>query len=413
MRRGIGAAREDVNVSVEGGTRIEIKGVPKISKIPLLTYGEGMRQWNLLRLREELKQRKITPDSFNAKSFDVTTIFKKPQYVPLKGAVESGLKIKCVLLKGFEGLLHWQTQMDTYFSKEISDRVRVIACLTTIPNLIHSDSKSDTITSSDWQSVRKFVGATENDTLVIVWGNEEDSKTAVNEIIIRAKEATIGIPSETRQALSDGTNGFERILPGADRMYPDTDLPPKKISADRLNEIKKWLPEKFWNRIKWYKDLKIPEDTISDLSISEYAELFKTAVGEWKVNPTTAAVVLIHYPKRLKKTGYNIELLNENVFSEILKAYSEEKIPRDAILSALQNVTELGLFTKEIFFKPINEKELDTLIKSASDELKMVKLYNEKNAKHILMDLLMKELRGRISASYVAEKVGFLKGGQK
>jgi glutamyl-tRNA(Gln) amidotransferase subunit E len=413
VRRGIGAAREDVNVSVDGGTRVEIKGVPKISKIPILTYYEAMRQWNLLRLREELKRRKITPDSFKAESFDVTTILKKLHYVPLKGAVEAGLKIKCVLLKGFAGLLHWQTQTDTYFSKEISDRVRVIACLTTIPNLIHSDSKSDTITSSDWQSVRKFVGATENDTLVIVWGNEEDSKTAVSEIFIRAKEATIGIPSETRQALSDGTNGFERILPGADRMYPDTDLPPKKISEDRLNEIKKWLPEKFWNRIKWYKEIKIPEDTISDLSISEYADLFKTAVKKWKVNPVAAAVVLIQYPKRLKKTGYNIKLLNENIFSKILKAYSKEKIPRDAILSALQNVIELGLFTEEVFFKPINDEEFDSHIKSASGELKKMKLYNEKNTEHILMGLLMEKLRGRVSAQYVAEKIGFLNGGQK
>ncbi|RKY94528.1 MAG: Glu-tRNA(Gln) amidotransferase GatDE subunit E [Ignavibacteriae bacterium] len=412
VRRGIGAAREDVNVSVEGGTRVEIKGVPKISKIPILTYYEAMRQWNLLRLREELKRRKITPDSFEAESFDVTTILKKLHYAPLKGAVEAGLKIKCVLLKGFTGLLHWQTQTDTYFSKEISDRVRVIACLTTIPNLIHSDSKSDTITSSDWQSIRKFVGATENDTLVIVWGNEEDSKTAINEIIIRAKEATIGIPSETRQALSDGTNGFERILPGADRMYPDTDLPPKKVSEDRLNEIKKWLPEKFWNRIKWYKELKIPDDTISDLSISEYAELFKTAVKKWKVNPITAAVVLIQYPKRLKKTGYNIELLNENIFSKMLKAYSEEKIPRDAILSALQNVIELGLFTEEIFFKPITDEELDSQIKSATGELKKMKLYNEKNTEHILMGLLMKKLRGRVSANHVAKKVGFLMEGK-
>ena len=413
VRRGIGAAREDVNVSVEGGTRVEIKGVPKISKIPTLTYYEAMRQWNLLRLREELKQRKITPDSFKAESFDVTSILKKPHYAPLKGAVEAGLNIKCVLLKGFAGLLHWETQTDTYFSKEISDRVRVIACLTTIPNLIHSDSKSDTITSSEWQRVRKFVGATENDTLIIVWGNEEDTKTAANEIIIRAKEATIGIPSETRQALSDGTNGFERILPGADRMYPDTDLPPKKISEDRLNELKKWLPEKFWERIKWYKELKIPEDTISDLSISEYAELFKTAVKEWKVDPTTAAVVLIQYSKRLKKTRYNTELLNENIFSEILKAYSENRIPRDAILSALQNVIELGLFTEEIFFKPINDNELNTQIESASEAVKKMRLYNEKKTEHILMGLLMNKLRGRVPAPYVAEKIGYINGGQK
>ena len=36
VRRGIGAARQDVNVSVEGGTRVEIKGVPRLRMIPLL-----------------------------------------------------------------------------------------------------------------------------------------------------------------------------------------------------------------------------------------------------------------------------------------------------------------------------------------------------------------------------------------
>ena len=59
VRRGIGSARQDVNVSVTGGTRVEIKGVPRIPMIPLLTYNEAMRQWNLLRLRQELGRRNI------------------------------------------------------------------------------------------------------------------------------------------------------------------------------------------------------------------------------------------------------------------------------------------------------------------------------------------------------------------
>jgi len=120
IRRGIGAAREDVNVSVSGGTRIEIKGVPKISLIPLLTYQEAMRQWNLLRLKEELNRRGITEETFKAESFDITKILRKPNYAPLKHAVEKGFRIKCVVLKGYGGLLRWQTQTDTYFSKEIS-----------------------------------------------------------------------------------------------------------------------------------------------------------------------------------------------------------------------------------------------------------------------------------------------------
>lgn len=412
VRRGIGAARQDVNVSVAGGTRVEIKGVPRIPMIPLLTYNEAMRQWNLLRLREELKIRNITQENFQAESLDITNLLKKVSYVPLINAIISNMKIKCVVLKGFHGLLHWQTQTNTYFSKEISDRVRVIACLTTIPNMIHSDSKGDTITSSEWQKVSKAVNASNEDTMVIVWGSEEDTETAVKEIIIRAHEAAVGIPSETRQALSDGTNGFERILPGADRMYPDTDLPPKKITKERLGEIKRWLPEQFWKRQEWYKQLGIPKDTVEELSISKYADLFKKAVLEWKVNPTTAAVFLIQYPKRLKKNARMIEWMNERMLEGILKSYSEGNIPQDALFSVLKTSAELGVFTKEIIQASINEKELDEEIVNAKNEIAKIKIKSSENIPEILMGKLMQKLRGKVPAKILAEKVGFLgKGG--
>jgi len=410
VRRGMGAAREDVNVSVEGGTRIEIKGVPQITMIPILTYNESMRQWNLLRLREELKKRGITPETFKAEYYDITKLLKKVYYAPLKNAADSGMKINVVVLKGYKDLLHWQTQTDTYFSKEISDRVRVIACLTNIPNLIHSDSKSDTITSSDWLKVKKFTNASDNDTMVIVWGNEDDVKTAVNEIIIRAKEATIGIPSETRQAMSDGTNGFERILPGADRMYPDTDLPPKKITTERLNKIRAWLPEQIWKRIEWYNKLEIPKDTIEELSISPYAELFNKAVKEWKVDPTTAAVFLIQFPKRLGKLGIQSAWLNEEIFRSILKSFSENKIPKDALLSVLKNVAELGVFTEEVILNPVSKNEVDEVIETAKSECEKIKIKNPQKKNEVLMGIIMKKLRGRVSAKAVADKIGFVKG---
>jgi glutamyl-tRNA(Gln) amidotransferase subunit E len=405
VRRGIGAARQDVNVSVEGGTRVEIKGVPKIGMIPLLTHNEAMRQWNLLRLREELKKRGITPVTFKVRDFDITSIIKKPNYIPLKNAVESKLKLRCVILKGFKELLRWQTQPDTYFSKEISDRVRVIACLTTIPNIIHSDSRTDTLSSSDWQKVKKFVEATDDDTLIIVWASEDDIQTAVNEIITRAKEATIGIPSETRQALSDGTNGFERILPGADRMYPDTDLPPKRIHEERRVKIKSWLPEQFWKRQAWYKELNIPPDTIDELSISKYAELFKKAVNEWKINPVTAAVVLVQYPKRLKKNNYNVDSIDEQMMSSILKAYADGKLTSDFILNALKLSIELGMFVEEIIPSPINDDELEKELFLAEQKMQTMKFIKDENSGSIIMGILMNKLRGRVSAKEVSQKL--------
>lgn len=406
VRRGLGAAREDVNVSVKGGTRIEIKGVPKITAIPLLTYNEAMRQWNLLRLRDELHKRGITQETFKADSVDITKIIKKPHYIPLKEAVQRQNKIKCVVLKGYAGLLRWKTQTDTFFSREISDRVRVIACLSTIPNIIHSDSVGENITSSEWMQIRKHTNAHDNDTLVVVWGNESDTDTAVKEIIIRAKEATIGIPSETRQALRDGTNGFERILPGADRMYPDTDLPPKIITAEKLQQIRKSLPEQYWKRKEWYKKLNIPPDTIEELSVSRLADLFKKAVSEWKVDPVLAAVYLIQYPKRLKKKGLFEEKFTYGILSSVLESYAKGKIIKDSLLYILYDSVKKGEFREEDIPYPINEYEFMNELDNAAETLKNIKLFNPEKKSVVLMGAIMKKLKGRIAAPVAAEKIG-------
>ncbi|MEW6194348.1 MAG: Glu-tRNA(Gln) amidotransferase subunit GatE [Bacteroidota bacterium] len=404
VRRGIGSAREDVNVSVDGGTRVEIKGVPKIGRIPLLTYNEAMRQWNLLRLREELHKRGITKDTFEAKSDDITRIVKRAHYQPIANAIEQGLKIKCVVLKKFGGLLHWQTQTDTYFSKEISDRVRVIACLTNIPNIIHSDSKGENITSAEWRNIKHAVGATDDDTMVLVWGNEIDTDTAIKEIMIRAKEATIGVPSETRQALRDGTNGFERILPGPDRMYPDTDLPPTRITDNRLEKIKIDLPEKFWISEEWYNQLGIPKDTIHELSISKFAKLFKKVVKEWKIDPVLTAVALIQFPKRLKKNKLDTSLITVEMMEEILCAYKDGLLSRNGIFIAMQKSIKKGKFYPELLPKPVTAKELDEIIESTKVEMSSVKLIDEEDRNKVLFAVIMNKVRMNVEGKMIANK---------
>jgi glutamyl-tRNA(Gln) amidotransferase subunit E len=401
VRRGSGAAREDVNVSVEGGTRIEIKGVPKIGRIPLLTYNEAMRQWNLLRLRDELNKRGITKETFTAKSEDITKVIKKTDYLPLRNAIDEGSVIKCVVLNGYAGLLHWQTQTDTYFSREISDRVRVIACLTKIPNIIHSDSKGDNISSAEWSNIKKYVNATDNDSLVLVWGNEQDTETAVKEINIRAREATIGVPSETRQALRDGTNGFERILPGADRMYPDTDLPPTQIKREKLEKLSKNIPERYWDREEWYYSLGIPKDVIPDLAISKFAELFKYLVVELNINPTLAAVTLIQFPKRLKKKNLDLSFMDEKMILRIFKTYREGILPKDSILTALELSIKKGKYYPEMLPRPATIKEAKVLIEECSTELSQIKLRDYKNARKIIMSQVMEKLRMKIDAAIV------------
>jgi len=405
VRTGAGAAREDVNVSVAGGTRIEIKGVPSLKRIPLLTYNEAMRQWNLLRLREELKKRGITAETFEHKIENITKILRKTIYLPIANAMNDGKVIYAVTLKKFKGFLNWQTQTETYFSKEISDRVRVIACLSALPNIIHSDSTAETISTAEWQKVKKTIGATDEDTVVIVWGPETDVITASREIAIRAKEVTIGIPSETRQALRDGTNGFERILPGPERMYPDTDLPPKRVTEKRKQRIKAQVPELYWEKENWYRELKVPEDLIQPLAISRLTGLFKKTVNEWKIDPVLTAVVLIQYPKRLRKMKTDFEKIDEEVFAEILKAYKDGKIQREGILMLLANSVKQGVFDKDSIPPQIRETEVAALIKNSDAELRKSRIYNKDSYGNYLTGKVMNEVRGRISSSAVINTV--------
>lgn len=394
VRTGIGASRQDVNVSVTGGTRIEIKGVSRIPYIPALTYNEAMRQWNLLRLREELHKRGVTEETFEAKSDDITKLLKKTSYKPICDAIKGGAAAKCVTLRGFAGLLNWQTQTDTFFSKEISDRVRVIACLHSTPNIINSDSYENTLSSFEGQKIRKAVGAGSDDSLVIVWGSEEDAQTGASEIIIRAKEAAIGIPSETRQALPDGTNGFERILPGPERMYPDTDLPPIKLAPERVANIRAGLPDLLWDREAWYDEIGVPEDLKRDLAISKFAPTFKTAVKEWNIDPKLAAAALIQFPKRLKKMKRDVEKLGEEEFKSVFKALKEKKLAKDGVLSVLYKICETGAYSDELLPKLCSEEDIKKEIENAKIKLDGVKLHNPDKKTKALTGLVMDKLRG-------------------
>ena len=401
VRTGAGAGREDVNVSVRGGTRIEIKGVPSIKRIPLLTYNEAMRQWNLLRLRDELERRGITKDTFESKTDDVTKILRKTRYQPINNAIAEGKVVKCITLRGFHGLLRWETQTDTFFANEISDRVRVIACLTTLPNIIHSDYLGDTISSSEGQKIRKFTGTGLDDTMVLVWGNETDTDMAAKEIAIRAKEATIGVPSETRQALRDGTNGFERILPGADRMYPDTDLPPIRITKDRLDKIRETLPVQPWIRENWYDELGIPQDVIRPLAISKFAELFEYFVNIWHIDPVLASVALIQFPKRLKRMKLDPKILTEDVFKQIFEAYKEKKIAREGIFALMEATIRNNGYIKELLPILCSKKELEITYKNAKEIIKKMNLHNHDRYREILIGLIMHNQRSRIAAAEV------------
>jgi glutamyl-tRNA(Gln) amidotransferase subunit E len=179
-----------------------------------------------------------------------------------------------VCLPGFEGLLTRRTQPGVTFAREIADRVRVIACPEHRPFMIHSDLEDYGLDPREWRELRKRLKADRGDAVVVVWGREQDAATAAREVLIRCRDALVGVPSETRQAFDDGTNGFERILPGADRMYPDTDTPPIPIADAVVAEVRDQLPETPWARAARHEDRGLDPLAAQRLARAPWGDLF-------------------------------------------------------------------------------------------------------------------------------------------
>ncbi len=242
VRRGIGAARQDVNVSVRGGTRVEIKGVARIPAIGRLVHNEGLRQQSLLEIRDELLFRKLEPVGYEGLKAEVTGLFRRCRFRPVQKALARGESLGVIALPGFEDVLNREIQPGIRFLTEFRDRVRVVACLDRTPNLVSSEQLDDGPTYSEWQRVRQLMDIGDQTPLIMVWGPPQDLETALGELELRAQEALAGVPPETRQAQDDGSTRFERILPGPDRMYPDTDLPPRPLAMDYWDRVGTVLP---------------------------------------------------------------------------------------------------------------------------------------------------------------------------
>jgi glutamyl-tRNA(Gln) amidotransferase subunit E len=285
VRRGPGAGRQDVNVSVAGGRRVEIKGVHHHRRLPLLVHVEAFRQLNLLRIRAELQRRGATaemlPDPTPGLPWETShlilegrAVLHKTSHRPLRQALDRGESVCVIRLPGFRGILKHDTQPGLDFAHEVAERVRVIACPAQAPFMTHSDDPGDGISRRHWDELSRALGAGPDDALVVVWAPAEDAATAAREVVIRAREALVGVPAETRQARPDGTTGFERILPGADRMYPDTDTPPLPIPDTVLEQVRAQLAETPWGRQARYQALGLPAPAALRLASAPWANLF-------------------------------------------------------------------------------------------------------------------------------------------
>ena len=352
VRRGIGSVRQDVNVSIEGGRRVEIKGVPRYQDIPLLVHNEAMRQKALLEIRDEMKRRGIQIADFSQEPIDLTKHLKKTGCERFLRTHQSGGRIMGVRLPKMAGLMKRGIGGGLDFASEFSGRVRVIACIDEMPNLYHTDEWPRYANSEqELQYIKNLLGVGEEDVGVVVFGNQQDTITACGEILARAMEALEGVPHETRRALARGITTFERILPGPDRMYPDTDHPPLKIDRERIKVIAKGLPPKPWELEERYVSLGVPRTIAASIPTSKYRALIERLKDEMGEKIRHVAVVLFEVMKGLERKGIDTASISEETLYEIFMLYKE------------------GVFSYSLFPEIIKEASLSSHVGSSIKEL--------------------------------------------
>lgn len=347
VRRGIGSARQDVNVSITGSDRVEIKGVPRTWDIRALTHYEALRHKALLELRDELRKRGITVDSFRAKERDVSGILAGSKNARLQQIRKAGWPIHAISLKGWGPLARFKTQPGMTFAHELAGRVRVIACVDEMPNLYVLDGHGEGISVEDETRVRKAIGATDADAVVLAWGPGEDARTAVLEIVARAKEATLGVPQETRQHLPDACRtDFERVLPGPDRMYPDTDSPPVPLARERVAAIVAQRALRPWEREELYAAKGVPPSVARQLAIHRHARLFERLVDKGGVDARLLAVALVEWQTAIRRArnvaGLPVTVPDDDKLEQLFVLAFEYKCTRAAVRRALEHLYDTG-----------------------------------------------------------------------
>lgn len=403
VRTGMGAGRQDVNVSCKGGSRVEIKGVAHTKWIPELTHIEAFRQWALLKIKDLLLKPVSNPEKWaihyesiqNNKNFRIEN---------------PGEQLLAVNLPKFKGILSHFTQPGKIFADEISDRLKVIACLEK-PNLIHSECLENTIPEEEWEKIRVLLKAGKEDAQILIWGPEEDMQTALETIEERCKMAFVGVPNETRKSFENGTTIFERVLPGADRMYPDTDTIPIPLTSEYIEERNKQQPENIIEQYRKLKSWNIPEDTYTYIFSKNYFPLLQRIIGELKLDPKYIGTFLGHKLKFTQGQVRGPEAFQYSRLFEMFAYLQKKELQIQLAEKMIPHIIEhpkmdFGSILESIKFKRVSNENIYNKISLLKAKFKEESPDgSKKDELNWIMGQLMKIAIGNVNLSKLSKKI--------
>lgn len=402
VKRGLGTIRQDLNISISKGARVEIKGVQSLSSISIVAENETLRQLGLVKIKETLDERINKRDLENIKVVDITSLLKDYKSKVVKKLIENDGCAKAIKLSGFNGLLK---QGHTRLGKEFAVYAKIASG---IGGIIHSDELPGYgLEHNDMENIQKILNTGNNDAFVIAVGKEDIVDSALQAVVERAMKSLEGVLEEVRRALPDDTTEYMRPLPGAARMYPETDVQPVRITHDLLQKMKKNLPERPEEKHRRFiEEYKLNAEQTKQILASGYEKDFEKLVKRFPELKNVIIRTFLNTFPELEAQDVNVENITEDILIDVFSALSKDKYSKEAVPKILkclaQNSNETlenaikscGLSTKdttdieEIIRKIVSERN-DFVKKRGMDSLGP------------LMGIVMKELRGKADGKLI------------
>ncbi len=301
VQRGIGSIRQDVNVSIRDGARVEIKGYQDLDTIDLIIEREVERQQKLLEIKKILLDR----DAKVGSPKEVSELFKGTGVAIIKKKLDSGGMAYAAKLHGFVGMLGREVNPGRRLGSEISDYAKLAG----VGGIIHSDEDMAHygFTETELTRLRSTLEMTKDDAFIIVSGEKENCRKAIELALKRAEHAMVGVPNETRGVDSKlMVTVFNRPLPGGSRMYPETDVRPVPIDVGAYDEMKKKLTNPD-DVLKWLEKETGNKQLSEQLLWSSYLPLFREILEKTKVSGAVIAPILLEKTKEIKRSGGDID----------------------------------------------------------------------------------------------------------